>query len=100
MMITGPLCRAARALVEIKRNRLSRSSGVDKTTIEYFERMIATPSDEEILALRAALEEHGAVFIPENGGGVGVRLKFTKSETKRIGVLEGEGGVSGFDDVP
>lgn len=99
-MITGSLCRAARALTEIKRGRLSRSSGVDKTTIEHFERGIGLPSDEDILALQAALEEHGAVFIAENGGGVGVRLKFTKSETKRIGVLEGEGGISGNDDVP
>lgn len=99
-MITGPLCRAARALVEIKRGRLSRSSGVDKTAIEHFERGIGLPSDEEILALQVALEEHGALFIPENGGGAGVRLKFTRSETKRISVLEGEGGISGNDDVP
>ncbi|RUM97964.1 XRE family transcriptional regulator [Pseudaminobacter arsenicus] len=99
-MITGPMCRAARALVEIKRERLSRVSGIDETTIENFERKIAIPEDDAVLAIQAALEEHGAVFIPENGGGVGVRLKFTKSETKRIGILESEGGVSRNDDVP
>lgn len=99
-MITGPMCRAARALVEIKRERLSRVSGIDQSTIENFERKIAIPEDDAVLAIQAALEEHGAVFIPENGGGVGVRLKFTKSETKRIGILESEGGVSRNDDVP
>lgn len=99
-MITGPMCRAARALVEINRERLSRVSGVDETTIEHFERKIAIPEEDAVLAIQAALEQHGAVFLPENGGGVGVRLKFTKSETKRIGVLESEGGLSRNDDVP
>ncbi|MGB3387027.1 MAG: XRE family transcriptional regulator [Pseudaminobacter sp.] len=99
-MITGSMCRAARALVEINRERLSRVSGVDETTIERFERKIAIPEDDAVLAIQAALEEHGAIFLPENGGGVGVRLKFTKSETKRIGILESEGGVSRNDDVP
>ena len=40
------------------------------------------------------------MFIPENGGGVGVRLKFNRSETKRLSILEGEGGVAADDDVP
>jgi hypothetical protein len=94
------MCRAARALVEMTRERLSRVTGVDETTIEHFERKISIPEDAVILAIESALEEYGAVFIPENGGGIGVRLKFTKSETKRIGILESEGGVAGTDDVP
>jgi transcriptional regulator with XRE-family HTH domain len=94
------MCRAARALVEMTRERLSRVTGVDETTIEHFERKISIPEDAVILAIASALVEYGAVFIPENGGGIGVRLKFTKSETKRIGILESEGGVAGTDDVP
>ncbi len=54
--------------------------------------------DEAILSV--LLEDLGAVFLTENGGGVGVRLKFNSSETKRLGVLENEGGISGLDDVP
>jgi hypothetical protein len=42
----------------------------------------------------------GAQFIWENGGGLGVRLKFNRSEAKRIANLENEGGVVGYDDVP
>jgi len=50
--------------------------------------------------LANALEKAGAQFIPENGGGVGVRLKFNRSETKRIANLENEGGPTASDEVP
>jgi hypothetical protein len=54
-----------------------------------------------IKALQATLEEFGVVFIPEQGAlGAGVRLKFNQSITKRIGVLENEGGLPAADDVP
>ncbi|MEL4375615.1 helix-turn-helix domain-containing protein [Brucella cytisi] len=100
MMITGPQCRAARALVEFSRDRLAQLSGIDATTIEQFERKLGTPTGEQIQALANALEKAGAQFIPENGGGVGVRLKFNRSETKRIANLENEGGPTASDEVP
>lgn len=99
-MIDGSQCRAARALVQITREKLASLSGVNSDIIEQFERRLAKPSNEQIAQLRAALERLGAQFIDENGGGVGVRLKFSRSETKRIADLENEGGISGFDDVP
>lgn len=99
-MITGSQCRAARALVEYTRNRLATSAAVTPEIIENFERMLNKPTAEEIAALREALEQAGAVFIDENGGGVGVRLKFTRSESKRISMLESEGGIVANDDVP
>jgi len=34
----------------------------------------ASVSDDAIAAIRAALESAGVRFIPENGGGAGVRL--------------------------
>jgi len=98
-MLTGPLCRAGRALVEISRDNLAKLSKVDASVIEDFERKIDKPSDEVIDKLQAALEELGAVFIPEDERGAGVRLKFTTSEAKRIAVLEGEGGIVAPDDV-
>ncbi|MCR6650590.1 MAG: hypothetical protein NVV73_03345 [Cellvibrionaceae bacterium] len=35
----------------------------------------------------------------KNGGGAGVRLKFTRSEVARIATLETEGGIIAEDDV-
>jgi transcriptional regulator with XRE-family HTH domain len=99
-MITGAQCRAARALAELSREMLARLSEIDEATIERFERKLARPEDAEIAGIRAALEAAGIVFIPENGGGAGVRLKFNASETKRIATLESEGGIVGLDDVP
>lgn len=99
-MISGAQCRAGRALAELTREALARLSGVDATVIEAFERKLAMPDDEKVMAVSNTLERAGIVFIPENGGGIGVRLKFTASEAKRIGILESEGGVSALDDVP
>lgn len=99
-MITGAQCRAGRALAELSRRMLSRLSGVDEAVIEAFERKLDKPDAATIDAITQALEKAGVVFLPENGGGVGLRLKFTASETRRLAVLEGEGGIVGLDDVP
>ncbi|CAN7248635.1 XRE family transcriptional regulator [Aminobacter sp. LjRoot7] len=100
-MMTGAMCRAARALVEISRKRLAVASSVDEVVIEAFERKTGIPDDAAVGALQAALEHYGAVFIPEDGGnGAGVRLKFSRSVTKRLSMLEGEGGPAASDDVP
>lgn len=99
-MLTGSLCRAARALVEISRDKLARVSGVEESAVEAFERKIARPDDADIARLKAALEDLGAVFIPEDTRGAGVRIKFTESERRRLATLEGEGGIVAHDDVP
>ena len=99
-MITAAQCRAARAMTEISRAKLAQRSGVEEGLVEAFERKLEKPEPEIAAALQSTLEEAGALFIPENGGGAGVRLKFNSSVTKRLGVLENEGGISGLDDVP
>lgn len=99
-MITGPLARAARALVELTREQLSTQCGLDAEAIGAFERGLSDLDADAKRRLQVALEAAGAVFIPENGGGAGVRLKFTRSETRRLSVLEGEGGIAADDDVP
>ena len=99
-MITGPQCRAGRALVEVSRAKLALRSGIRESVIEEFERMIDEPDPEAVAALERALQDLGAVFIDENGGGIGVRLKFTDSEAKRIARLEAEGGITATDIVP
>lgn len=99
-MIAGSQCRAARALVEVTRAKLSLRSGVNEAVIQDFERKLDRPDDKTIMALQAALEELGAVFIAENGGGIGGRLKFTGAEARQIARLEGEGGIVANDRVP
>lgn len=100
MKLSGPLSRAARALVELTREQLAGQCGLDADAIKAFERGLADLDDAGRRRLQSSLEAAGAVFIPENGGGAGVRLKFTRSETKRIATLEGEGGIAADDDVP
>ena len=62
--------------------------------------MIDEPGSEAVAALEGAMQGLGAVFIEENGGGIGVRLKFTGSEAKRIARMEAEGGITSTDRVP
>lgn len=99
-MLTGPLCRAARALVEIDLAGLAATCGLDAGAIDAFERGLGEPDAEAIGRLRSTLEELGAVFIPEDTRGIGVRLKFTASERRRLQTLESEGGIVRADDVP
>jgi transcriptional regulator with XRE-family HTH domain len=99
-MITGSQCRAARALAEISRQLLATLSRIDETIIARFERKLETPSDEIILTLQTALEAAGALFIEEGERGLGVQLKFTRSEARRLSVLESEGGLVAYDEVP
>lgn len=99
MTISGPQCRAARALVQWPREQIARLSGVDAQLIADFETGRGDPGADAKARLRAALEEGGAVFIAENGGGAGVRLKFNQKEVRAINRWEGEGGPVGDDDV-
>jgi transcriptional regulator with XRE-family HTH domain len=99
-MITGAQCRAGRALAQIAADELARGTGVELAVVREFERRLSRPSNEIVSMIERFLEASGVMFIPENGGGVGVRLKFSASETRRIGVLESEGGIIASDDVP
>jgi hypothetical protein len=99
MTITGPLCRAARALVQWPRAQLSTASGVPKPAIRAFETGDVDPGPDARTALKHALETAGAVFIDEDTLGAGVRLRFTTRDVKQLRRLEGEGGAVGEDDV-
>ncbi|WP_352685959.1 hypothetical protein [Mesorhizobium australicum] len=44
-------------------------------TVTRFENGHSAGAPETVAALRAALESAGVEFIPENGGGAGVRLR-------------------------
>jgi len=82
-MLTAGQIRAARALLNWSGERLAQESGVGLATIRRVEpndgpvRMI----QGNVKAIRSALEAAGVVFIAENGGGPGVRLR--KAPPKR-----------------
>ncbi|WP_256441279.1 helix-turn-helix transcriptional regulator [Aminobacter sp. SR38] len=67
-------CRAARAMLGWSQGELAEAATVSKTTVVDFERGTRTPHRNNLAAIRHALERAGIVFIPENGGGAGVRF--------------------------
>lgn len=75
MIITAEQCRAARALLNWSQDELEARSGVSKKTIADFEREAQIPYQKTLLELQFAFEAAGICLIPENGGGVGVRIK-------------------------
>lgn len=75
--LTPRLCRSARALLGWQQQDLVDSSGVSRSTIGAFETKdetarMATMNNK---ALVEAFERAGLEFIPENGGGAGLRLR-------------------------
>lgn len=97
--LTGPLCRAARALVQWPRRKLADEAGLAEDAVRAFETGEVDPGADAKARLEAALTHAGAVFIPEDTAGIGVRLKFTQKDVRAINRLEGEGGPVGEDDV-
>ncbi|MFK0690388.1 helix-turn-helix domain-containing protein [Mesorhizobium sp. IMUNJ 23033] len=82
--------RAARGLVNWSVRDLSEKSGVHRNTITNFETGKSGGDPETLLKLRRALEAAGVEFIPENGGGAGVRLKKPAPTTH---LPDGEAGI-------
>lgn len=74
--VTAEQLRAARGLLRIGQQELAEMSGVSNPTIRRLEAMDGELSGHTstIRALQAALEAAGVQFIPENGGGAGVRM--------------------------
>ena len=67
--------RAARALTGLSQAEVAEAAGVSVPTLKRAE--AGGPikvADETIAAIAKALERAGVEFIPENGGGAGVRL--------------------------
>ncbi|RWO16119.1 MAG: XRE family transcriptional regulator [Mesorhizobium sp.] len=75
MGISSAQCRAGRALIGWSQDQLAMAAKVAKATIANFEAGKRAPYDRTLLDLQAALEAAGMEFIPENGGGAGVRLR-------------------------
>lgn len=72
-MVTSAQFRAARGLLNWTVRDLAEKSGVHRNTVTRIETDANAPGHASA-ALIAALEAAGVEFIPENGGGAGVRL--------------------------
>ena len=74
---TAEQLRAARAILRITQSDLAEMSGVSAPTIKRLEGMDGQLRIQmgTLQKLQDALEDAGIEFIPENGGGSGVRLK-------------------------
>ncbi len=73
-MLTPAQCRAARALLDWTQNQLSAATNISAVSIRAFEKGGAMRESNKVTIVHAFLEA-GVEFIPENGGGAGVRLK-------------------------
>ncbi|QOF74054.1 helix-turn-helix transcriptional regulator [Aminobacter sp. SR38] len=75
MPLTPPQSRAARGLLDWSQTKLAEASNLSESTIRDFEKGRRIPTVNNLAAVKMALEKAGVEFIPENGGGPGVRLR-------------------------
>jgi transcriptional regulator with XRE-family HTH domain len=73
--MTPAQCRATRALLAWTQQQVADAAGVSVVTVRQFELGATTPQRATLDVLSRALEAAGVEFIPQNGGGPGVRLK-------------------------
>ena len=85
-------CRAGRALLEWSLERLAQACSVDLQALEEFEARFRRPDPESLGRIRSVLTDAGVVFVDENGGGAGARLKLSRKELRALSRWEGEGG--------
>ncbi len=76
-MISAEQLKAARGLLSWNQSRLAQASNLALSTIKRMERPggLARGISENVMKVQRALESAGIIFIDENGGGPGVRLK-------------------------
>ena len=98
-IIAAAQCRAGRALLEWTEAQLADAAKVELQVVRLLEARFRRPSIDQQERIRKALEDGGVVFIAENGGGVGARLKFNRKEVRAIDRWEHEGGTPAEDDV-
>lgn len=74
-MVTREQCKAGRALVGWSQTDLADAADVGLSTVRDFETGKRTPINNNLSAIKSALEAAGVEFIAQNGGGPGVRLR-------------------------
>ncbi len=73
--MTPSQCRAARALIGFSQTDLAVEARVGESTVRNFEAGRSVPISNNLESIQRALQARGVEFIPENGGGPGVRLR-------------------------
>ncbi|TGT35702.1 helix-turn-helix domain-containing protein [Mesorhizobium sp. M8A.F.Ca.ET.165.01.1.1] len=76
-MIRPEQIRGARAMLGLTQADLAKRAGLSTTGLNNVESGGTDPKASTLRAIQAALEAAGVEFIPENGGGAGVRLRKT-----------------------
>lgn len=87
-MFSPEQMKAARALISLTQAELAAAAGVSEISVKNIERGATDPRTSTLNALRQALEKAGVEFIPENGGGAGVRLRKFRAELDRMAQLQ------------
>lgn len=77
MLLTGRQIAAARALLGLNQPELAERANISAATLKRMEASSGQVGGlhNNVEAVRRALQTAGAEFIPENGGGPGVRLR-------------------------
>jgi predicted transcriptional regulator len=81
-MITAAQSRAARALLAWTQQDLANEAGIGIVTVHQLEAATSQPRLATLKVIRQAFEKAGVVFIDENGGGPGVRLRKRQPRTR------------------
>ena len=76
--MTPAQCRAARGLLNWTQDDLAAKSGASVVTVRNFENEKSSPQKGTVALIERAFDAAGVDFIPENGGGPGVRLRARK----------------------
>ena len=74
-LVSPAQSRGARGMLGWSQDQLAEAAKVSRATIADFERGERTPTAANLIAIREAFERAGLEFIPENGGGFGLRFK-------------------------
>ena len=74
-LVSPAQSRGARGMLGWSQEQLAEAAKISRATIADFERGERTPTAANLIAIREAFEKAGLEFIPENGGGVGLRFK-------------------------
>nr|WP_240671995.1 helix-turn-helix domain-containing protein [Tropicibacter alexandrii] len=79
--MTGNQLRAARSLIGWTQAQVAAATGLSVPTVKRAEGAGQFGASEKATAaIRAALESAGVIFLEENGGGAGVRLRKVSDE--------------------
>ncbi len=81
-MITGPQIRMAREGLEWSVRELAGRSGIAPMTVSRVENGAESLAGT-LQKIQTALEDAGIVFLPENGGGPGVRLPKARRKSSK-----------------